>query len=231
MSPISQEVGLFRVSNSVLYRNTIAPISSYRYMTILSLLLGSTLLPVAVQSPLPPITVGWSDEMNIRNSWRHLEIDHKPTMTFPKHGAMRLELSKVPSDWPYTYQWSGVRQRAVVDIVHFPFLTSSVTDLQGYAHMDIDVLDAAGKKVKGFRSSTLQSDGVSFVDLAGQLDPAAYTMEIRLIIGGPNEGCRGTYNWVRFTSPEDGQRLQQAPNTKNLRHQRGSRLTSLPRRP
>lgn len=193
-------------------------------MAILSLLLG--ILPVAAQSPLPPIKVGWSDEMNIRNSYLHLEIDRKPTMTFPRHGAMRLELGKVPSDWPYTYQWSGVRQRAVVDIARFPFLTASVTDLQGYAHMDIDVLDAAGRKVKGFRSSTLQSNGVSYVDLTAQLDPAVYTLEIRLIIGGPNNGCRGTYNWVRFTSPEDGQRLQQAPSTRILRRQRGSKFTS-----
>lgn len=177
-------------------------------MLLLSLVVGCALPNMSLQRPSDPIRVGWRDEMNIRNSWRPLDVDNKPVVTFPKHGAMRLALGKVPNDWPYTYQWSGVRRRAVVDIARYPYLSASVTDLQGYAHMDIEVLDAAGKNVKGFRSSTLQADGVCYVDLTGQLDPAVYTMEIRLIIGGPNEGCRGTYNWVRFTSASDGQWLQ-----------------------
>ena len=166
--------------------------------------------------------------MNIRNSWRPLEVENKPTVTFPKHGAMRLELGKVPTDWPYTYQWSGVRRRATVDISRYPFLSARVADLHGYAHLDIDVLDAAGKKVKGIRSSTLQADGVSFVDLTSQLDPATYTLEIRLIIGGPTDGCWGTYNWVRFTSFSDGERLQQAPDTKNVRRHAGRAINLHP---
>lgn len=110
-----------------------------------------------------------------------------------------------------------------MDIGKYPFLTANVSELLGgYAHMDIDVLDSAGKAVKTLRSSTLQAGGLSFVNLRESLDPAIYTLQLRLIVGGSNEGCWATYDWVCFTSVEDGERLKQNPN--RYHHQRDRRI-------
>ena len=159
-----------------------------------------------------PIVVGWHDELNSQLPWKPLDMENKAKISMPVRGALRMDLGKVPAGWPYQYQWSGLTRDAQVDIAKYPFLSASVSQiLGGYAHMDIDVLDANGTAVKTFRSSTLQAGGVTFIDLSTVLDPATYHLRLRLIVGGSNEGCYATYNWVRFTSVKDGMRLKEAP--------------------
>lgn len=177
-------------------------------------------IPVLPVEPLiyaDPVRVGWHDELNKSKTWSPLAVENKPKVSVPFQGAMRLTLGKVPAGWPYEYQWSGVQRDATVDIARHPYLTANVSQLLGgYAHMDVDILDASGNAVKGFRSSTLQAGGVLFLDFKNQLDPAVYRMRIRLIVGGSNEGCYATYNWIRFTSTVDGERLQKSPDQLRL---------------
>lgn len=189
-----------------------------RLIGVLALLLlpvvfqGLPQIEAAPQDEKRPIQVGWSDEMNKVSQWEMLGPENPPKVSVPVAGAMRLTLGKVPGDWPYEYQWSGVTRCAVVDVARFPVASAYVSELLGYAHLDLDVLDAKGTKVKGFRSSTLQAGGVTFVDLGSSLDPAVYTFRVRIIIGGSNEGCWGTYNWVRFTSASDAAFLHTHPS-------------------
>lgn len=174
-------------------------------------------LPVEPERPsAAPIHVGWHDEFNKVSAWTPLAVDNKPKVSAPVSGAVKLELDKVPDGWPYEYQWSAVERVATVDIARHPYLSANVSQVSGYAHLDIDVLDASNNAVKSFRSTTLQAAGVAFVDFKNQLDPAIYRLRIRLIVGGPNEGCSATYNWIRFTSAADGERLQQNPNRYKL---------------
>lgn len=171
------------------------------------------ILPAEFAVTADPVRVGWHDELNNSKTWSPLAVENKPKVTVPVRGALTLTLDKVPAGWPYEYQWSGVQREATVDIARHPYLTANVSHLLGgYAHMDVDVLDASGNAVKGFRSSTLQAGGVLFLDFKNQLDPAIYRMRIRLIVGGSNEGCYATYTWIRFTSAADGERLQQSPD-------------------
>ena len=162
---------------------------------------------LATKALQDPIRMGWHDELNDLKPWRILPVENRPRMTAPVRGALRLVLAKVPEGWPYTYQWSGVQREASVDIGRHPFFSAHVSQVQGYAHVDIEVLDREGKAVKNFRTSSVQASGVCFIDLSKDLDPAIYRLRLRLIVGGPNEGCSVTYNWVRFTSSKDGQRL------------------------
>lgn len=167
------------------------------------------LTTVALQDP---IKLGWHDELNDARAWRVLAVENIPKVSTPVRGALRLSLAKVKEGWPYTFQWSGVQREATVDMSRHPFLTASVTDVVGYAHLDIEVLDREGKAVKTFRTSTLQTAGVCFVDLGKDLDPAIYRLRLRLIVGGTNDGCSATYKWVRFTNKTDGERLITNPD-------------------
>ena len=110
-----------------------------------------------------------------------------------------------------------------INIAKYPYLGAQVTDIYaGYAHMDIDVLDADGKPYKTIRSNTLQSPGISFVNLKDHLDPATYNLQLRLIVGGPNSGCSATYNWIRFTTLEDAERMMSYPTFPVTPHHRAS---------
>jgi hypothetical protein len=171
----------------------------------------------------PPITVGWHDEMNDARVWSPSNVENKARVSVPTRGAVRLDLGQVPEGWPYEYQWSGITRRATVDLARFPYLSAWVSHLLGgYAHMDIDVLDAKGKAVKGFRSSTLKAGGITAIDLSTVLDPAIYTLQIRLIVGGSNQGCWATYDWVRFTSPADGALLKGNPGWRWIRESKAA---------
>jgi hypothetical protein len=151
--------------------------------------------------------------MNRPKSWTPLSVGNPIKTSIPFAGALRLDLKQVASGWPYEYQWGGAFQRLKVDIARFPVLCAKVSQLLGgYAHMDVDVLNAAGEPVKSLRSSTLQAGGVTAIDLSSDLDPAVYTLEVRLMVGGSNAGCWATYNWVRFTTVKGGKWLAKYPN-------------------
>ncbi|MBS1705370.1 MAG: hypothetical protein JST40_05820 [Armatimonadetes bacterium] len=163
-------------------------------------------------TPTAQIQAGWSDEFFYESLWHPLGIINQANVTLPKPGRLKLSLNKVPADWPYQYQWSGVTRDIMVDIGRFPFLIASVPEVNGYAHLDIDVLNAKLEPVKGFRSTTTQAAGCVFIDLGANLDPAIYRLRLRLIVGGSNDGCSVTYYWVRFCSSADGQRLLLHPD-------------------
>jgi hypothetical protein len=149
------------------------------------------------------VVVGWSDEMNRADRWKPLGVVNQAKIATPKPGLLSLSLKAVPAGWPYEYQWSGVTQEATVDVGKYPVLAARVVGLEGYAHLDIDVLDAKGKAVKGLRASTLTEPGLTKINLGESLDPAVYHLRIRLIVGGPNSGCRADYSWIRFYRAED----------------------------
>lgn len=130
--------------------------------------------------------------------WSHLAIENKPAISKRKHGLLELELKQVPNGWPYEYQWSGITRHVRVDIAKFPVLQASVPRLVGYAHLDIEVLDSSGKAVKGVRSTTITSPGTIVANLGDSLDPAIYRLRLRLIVRGPNSGCKAVYDWIRF---------------------------------
>lgn len=152
--------------------------------------------------PLASPDAGWSDELNSIHRWDQASPGHPATVSVPKPGAMELRLGSVPAGWPYAYQWSGVTRDATVDVGRFPILSAEVARVHGYAHLEVEALDANDKPFKSFRGTTLQNPGVSTCDLRSGLDPAIYRLRIRLIVGGPNEGCSATYHWVRFTAPQ-----------------------------
>lgn len=165
----------------------------------------------------PPIWVGWQDELNRVEDWSPLAMLNQARAITPLPGILVLSLDRVPSDWPYTYQWSGVTRDAQVDIAQFPVLMARVLWVKGYAHMDIDVLDAHGKAVKTLRSGTVNGPGMSTIDLSTVLDPAYYSLRLRLIVGGDNSGCTATYDWVRFVKQSDVDRLNRNPDFPNVR--------------
>lgn len=189
-------------------------------------MIGSLLLPILLltgqaSSQRPgraPVMVGWSDELNHVTDWSPLRNGNDPKMSVPIKGALRLTMAPVPENWPYEYQWGGVARRAKVDIGNFPVLSARVSELLGgYAHVAVDVLDPKGQVKKSFSSTPLQAGGVTSLDLGAVLDPAIYNLQIRLIIGGSNKGCWGTYNWIRFTSANDAARLKEQPDQARIR--------------
>ena len=168
-----------------------------------------------------PLEVGWHDELDNSSNWKHLIIDNKPKLAVPNPGTLRLTLGQVPAGWPYEYQWSGVTRRVQIDIAKTLFLGAYVCELPaGYAHMDIDVLDAVGKPIKTIRINTLQNPGVSFVNLRDSLEPGTYNLQLRLIVGGPNSGCSATYDWIRFSDMANGARMTANPNLPLAVHHR-----------
>jgi len=159
----------------------------------------------------PGIAVGWHDEMDNRVRWKPLATDNKAFVAVPTPDVIFLGLDTVPQNWPYTYQWSGVQQDARVDIARFPVVSAYLTQVQGYAYLDIDVLDSGGKVSQTVRTPTLTSPGVATLDLGKDLSPAVYSFRIRLIVGGPNSGCCATYKWVRFTTTREADYLSRHP--------------------
>jgi hypothetical protein len=151
--------------------------------------------------------------MNRLGNWAALDVDNKAKVGTLHKGQLDLSLGHVPAGWPYQYQWSGVTQDFRLDVARYSVLVARVSDLHGYAHLEIEVLDRNGKPKKGLRSNTLQQPGILQADLSTTLDPATYHLRVRLIVGGPNEGCNATYNWIRAVRPEDVSRLTSNPGS------------------
>ncbi len=141
-------------------------------------------------------------------------MENKAFVAVPTPDTLFLGLDSVPANWPYAYQWSGVQQDARVDIARNPIVSAYITQVQGYAHLDIDVLDAGGRVVRTERTTTLTSPGVSTYDLGKVLTAGVYAFHVRLIVGGANSGCCATYKWVRFTTPREAEFLSRHPEQK-----------------
>ena len=157
-------------------------------------------------------------------------MENRARVDFVRLGDVRLSLGQVPANWPYAYQWSGLKRDLRVEVDRYPVLMALVTHVQGYAHLDIDVLDANGRAVRTLRSSTLNVStlpkaaagsglegprsskpeilsGVVEADLGKELLPGTYRLQVRLIVGGDNSGCSAEYHWLRFVATKDAQRL------------------------
>ena len=167
------------------------------------------------------VFVGWHDELDTRSRWSPLKMENHAFTASPVPGTLFLGLDHVPQNWPYLFQWSGVSQDAGVDLGNYPVLMARVPQVQGYAHLDIDVLGEAGEVLNTLRTTTLTKPGISTLDLGASL-PAKYTqLRIRLIVGGPNDGCCATYNWVRFVSRPDAVFLTAHPDWNHVRRAGG----------
>ncbi|AIE84579.1 hypothetical protein OP10G_1211 [Fimbriimonas ginsengisoli Gsoil 348] len=158
------------------------------------------------------VFVGWHDEMDSRDQWGALDMENKAFTAAPTKGTIFLGLDRAPANWPYGYQWSGVTRDLYVDVARFPMLMARVIQVQGYAHLDIDVLDAKSKAINTLRSNTLTAPGISSIDLGRLLPPGQAHLRLRLIVGGPNEGCCATYDWVRFVNKVDADFLTKDPD-------------------
>ncbi|HZH99483.1 MAG TPA: hypothetical protein VEX38_10970, partial [Fimbriimonadaceae bacterium] len=71
-----------------------------------------------------------------------------------------------------------------------------------YAHVDVEELDVHGKQSWGMRTSALLAPGLCTLDIGSQ-HPGIRRLQLRLIIGGPNEGARVGYSYVRFIRRQD----------------------------
>ncbi len=155
--------------------------------------------------------------MNRPRNWAPLAVENRAKVSSAHKGQLDLRLGHVPDGWPYAYQWSGVSQDFKLDVSRYSVLVARVSSLKGYAHLDVDVLDQNGKPFKAIRSSTLQQPGVAVADLGTILDPAVYRVRVRLILGGPNDGCNATYNWIRAIRPADLPKLIAEPDRQSVR--------------
>ena len=172
---------------------------------------------IALPSNERTIFVGWNDEMDYRLRWSPLNMENRAFTATPTPGTLFLGLDHVPANWPYEYQWSGVSQDVGVNVAKFPILMARVSQVQGYAHLDIDVLGSKGQVLMTLRTSTLNAPGLSTLDLSHTFFPDNYHLRLRLIVGGTNDGCSATYNWVRFVSKSDSDFLQSHPDWRNVR--------------
>jgi hypothetical protein len=140
----------------------------------------------------------WHDETSFAG-WKSYNLDNPPQIRVIKRSGLQLSLPHVKYGWPYAYQWSGVKKTFLYNVGQLPLLSLKVGTLQpgSYAHFEVHVLDSKGTDVKGLRSTTLTNVGVATLDLSKSLDPASYTLEVVLIVGGDNAGCSATYEWMR----------------------------------
>src|SRR5580658_2439306 len=74
----------------------------------------------------PIIWTGWHDEMGSRYTWKPLDMANRAFVAAPTPGQVFLGLDTVPKNWPYTYQWSGVQQKAQVDVAKYPVVSAYV---------------------------------------------------------------------------------------------------------
>lgn len=170
------------------------------------------LIPLALQV----ISVGWHDEFNANQTWKPLVTENSlhSRATF---GSLALSLNQVPKNWPYEYQWNGVTADVKVNLLKYPVLMARVDNLQGYAHVDLDVLDGKGKSLISYRSSTLTSSGIAIFDTKNNFMAGTYDLRLRLILGGPNSGCSATYKWVRFVAAKDVEFLKTHPDFQDVK--------------
>jgi hypothetical protein len=152
------------------------------------------LAPVQIsKAPLP-----FADSMKSVTPWSVYNRDRTPEITATKAG-LKMVLGAVPSAWPYEYQWSGVKRTIRLDVARNGRIVADVSQVGkgSYAHLELAVLDASGKEVKILRSASLNEPGQISFDLTKSLDPALYTLSLRLIVGGANAGASATYRWLR----------------------------------
>lgn len=191
----------------------------------LLLLAALSLAPSAPQGHFPgapadrrrTVYVGWHDEMESRSYWGPLNMQNKAFVAQPTKGTLFLGLDQVPDNWHYEYQWSGLTREANVNVASYPILMARVRQVQGYAHLDIDILGAKGEVVETVRSSTLNAPGLSTIDLGPHLPAGYHRLRLRLIVGGPNQGCCATYDWVRFVNKSDAAFLTLHPDWDRVR--------------
>ncbi len=173
------------------------------------------IIPFAIAAILhqtaKPVSCRWRDEFDHPSEWKHIAASNKPSLDWSRPGKLGLTLPHVPRDWPYQYQWAALTKTVTLDMTAAPFLTARVTELKGYAHLDIDFM-SNDKVLSQLRSSTIESPGVMWLDMSDRVFPGTYTFRIRIVAGGPNEGCNAMYDWLRLTSVEDGKRLLADPN-------------------
>lgn len=186
-----------------------------------ALILGNSANPPKGNESARAVLVGWHDEMNEPRRWQPIVGDVKLQMSSPKFGLISLNLGPVSQSWPYEYQWSGATQVADVDVASFPILMARVGNVEGYAHLDVEVLDAAGNAFKNLRSTSLTKPGIVRLNLSEELDPATYHIRLRLIVGGSNSGCTANYTWLRFVAPADEEFLVQHPDYQTIKISRG----------
>ncbi|MEZ0326333.1 MAG: hypothetical protein ACAH95_10545 [Fimbriimonas sp.] len=166
-----------------------------------TLLIASLLTsPVLSQRP-SEVPTGFRDEMRSLVPWTIYNKERPPAMTVTSKG-IKMTLPHVPEGWPYAYQWSGARRKITLDVARYGRLVADVPEITkgSYAHFEIAVLDAKDQEVKGFRSESVTEPGQIQFDLSTQLLPATYRLDVRLIVGGSNEGASATYRWVKAFS-------------------------------
>lgn len=146
------------------------------------------------------------------STWRDLP-GNRPQSWLAEGGGLALRLPQVPDGWPYTYQWGGATREAVVDLGRYPVLLARVDAVRGYAHLDLEERDTAGKPVRGRRTPTLVAPGLIRLDL-GDAARNARRLALRLVVGGPNEGASATYRWVRFASREGADAIERNPDVR-----------------
>lgn len=188
---------------------------------ITELIAALTLASVPVDTDRRTIVVGWHDELNDSSQWRPLEVDNKPDVFSRTRGEISLRLPQVPSGWPYEYQWSGLTREAIVDIGKYPIMVARVSAIKvsSYAHMDVEELNTEKKAAWVQRSSTLLSPGLSFADLSEGGKKGVRRLQIRLIVGCPNEGGENSFSWVRFVKREDLEFLQKNPDWQRVKRE------------
>jgi hypothetical protein len=140
----------------------------------------------------------WVDDLNKPSQWSVYGEGNPAKIETSKRGVLKLSLGHVVYGWPYEYQWSGIHRHVALNVRLFPILEATLSQVQpgSYAHLELSVLDRDGHAVKSLRSETLIKPGVITWDLGSQLDPATYEVDLRLIVGGANEGCSVTYDRV-----------------------------------
>lgn len=162
------------------------------------------LLLLAAQNSIP---VGWHDELATPGLWVPLDGGTQPIVRIPRASHIELRFAPQTADWPYQFQWGGVRRFISFDPRRHPVIIARVTDVQGYAHLEIE--DERGR---GLRSSAVQSPGYVRLDMPA--DKSMQRYELRLIGGGPNSGASVTYDWVRCTTAQGAARMIADPNAR-----------------
>lgn len=144
-------------------------------------------------------------------------MENKPEVYTDRTHVLWMRLPHVPEGWPYQFQWSGVTTDTIVDLDRFPIVVAAVSRMKAksYAHMDIGELDVSGKPAWGERSSTLTQTGLSIGDI-GKDHHGVRRLNLRLIVGGPNEGASAAYSYVRFIRREDLDFVTRHPDWDNV---------------
>jgi len=75
--------------------------------------------------------MGWHDEFSSVRRWLPISMQNKAGVNLQSRGNLILSLGQVPQDWPYQYQWSGLKRNIEVDISRYSVLMAYVSPIQG----------------------------------------------------------------------------------------------------